>query len=99
MKTSAARRAAERRRKAKRKARNLPLLRRLKQILYYRRTGRWLPPMLLHWHHKDPNSKYRKVCHLATRSRETINRELAKCEVLDQWEHRKLHGGKVLRTK
>lgn len=99
MKTSEARRKAERERKAKRKAENLPMVRRLKQKKYFKRRRKWLPPHLLHWHHRDPSSKYRKVCHLMTRSKETINKELKKCTVLDQWEHRKLHGHSVLRTK
>lgn len=100
MKTKLKRRIAERRRKAARKAKNTPALRLLKQLDYARRTGKWeADPTKIHWHHLDPDGKYRKVCHLASRSHETIVRELMKCIALHEREHWRVHGTSVLRTK
>ena len=100
MKTPEKRRIAENARKAARKAVMKPALQLLKQVDYARRTGRWEPdPTKLHWHHLHPDGKYRKVCHLASRSPRTIVRELAKCIALHEKEHWRVHGSRVLRTK
>lgn len=100
MKTPENIRQREAARKAKKREENVPKLRLLKQWRYFQRTGTWeWNPERLHWHHRDPGKKTRKVCHLVTRSWARIMQELANCEVLDREEHLSLHGLSVFRTK
>jgi phosphoribosylaminoimidazole carboxylase (NCAIR synthetase) len=100
MKTSAKKRKRENERKKARKAVNLPFLRRMKQILYFQRTGRWeYDYEKLHWHHKDPAKKTRKIAHLVTRSERRIAEELRNCIVLHVKEHLALHQTSLLRSK
>lgn len=99
MKTPEKIRRREAARKARKRKENRLRLRLLKQWLYFQRTGRWeRDPTLLHWHHKDPRLKTRKVCHLVTRSWARIMQEIELCVVLDRDEHLALHGLRVLRT-
>jgi hypothetical protein len=98
--TDEKKRESERKRKKARKAHMVPFLRRLKQRMYYERTGRWeRNPKKLHWHHKDPTLKTRKLCHLTTRSMARVLQELENCVVLHEIEHLALHSKRVLRTK
>lgn len=99
MKTPAKVREREAARKARKREENRERLRLLKQWYYFERTGRWeWDPTRLHWHHKDPRLKTRKVCHLVTRSWQRILHEIDHCVVLDREEHLSLHGLRVLRT-
>lgn len=99
MKTPKKIRQREAARKARKRKENRERLRLMKQWRYFQRTGRWeWDPTQLHWHHKDPRKKTRKVCHLVTRSWNRIMEEIEHCAVLDQEEHLKLHGLTVLRT-
>ena len=99
MKTPAKIRRREAARKARKREENRERLRLMKQTRYFQRTGRWVSdPTRLHWHHKDPRLKTRKVCHLVTRSWERILQEIDHCVVLDREEHLNLHGLRVLRT-
>jgi hypothetical protein len=87
-------------RKARKRKENRERLRLMKQWRYFRRTGRWeWDPTHLHWHHRDPGMKTRKVCHLVTRSWKRIMQEIEHCVVLDREEHLDLHGLSMLRTK
>ena len=100
MKTPDKKRKGERERKKARKAVNVPFLRRLKQMLYFQRTGKWEHDYeKLHWHHQDPSKKTRKIAHLVTRSEQRIAAELRHCIVLHVKEHLELHHKDVLRTK
>lgn len=100
MKTSDKKRECERQRKRARRAVNVPFLRRMKQILYYQRTGKWEHDYeKLHWHHKDPSKKTRKIAHLVTRSEKRIAQELRNCIVLHVKEHLELHNKTALRTR
>ena len=90
----------ERARKKLRRAEMRPFLQRMKQMLYFQRTGKWVyDAEQLHWHHKDPSKKTRKLAHLITRSEQRIAQELRNCEVLHVKEHLALHHQGVLRTK
>lgn len=100
MKTPENVRKREAERKARKRRENRRRLRKLKQLLYFTRTGRWVDdPKRLHWHHTDPNLKTRKVCHLVTRSWQRIQEEIEHCIVLHEDEHLRLHGLTSLRTK
>ena len=86
-------------RKARKRKENRERLRLLKQWRYFQRTGHWeWDPTRLHWHHRDPGKKTRKVCHLVTRSWKRIMQEIEYCVVLDREEHLDVHGLTVLRT-
>jgi hypothetical protein len=99
MKTPEKVRKHEAARKAHKREENRERLRLLKQWLYFQRTGRWeWNPTRLHWHHRNPKLKTRKVCHLVTRSWGRIMQEIEHCVVLDREEHLALHGVSVLRT-
>jgi len=99
MKTPKKIRKREAARKARKRQENRERLRLMKQWKYFQRTGVWeWDPTRLHWHHRDPKKKTRKVCHLVTRSWWRIMQELEHCVVLDEHEHLDLHGLKVLRT-
>jgi hypothetical protein len=90
----------ERARKKLRRAEMRPFLQRMKQMLYFQRTGKWIHDAeKLHWHHKDPTQKTRKLCHLITRSEQRIAQELRTCIVLHVKEHLALHNTEALRTK
>jgi phosphoribosylaminoimidazole carboxylase (NCAIR synthetase) len=87
-------------RKKLRKAEMRPFLQRMKQMMYFQRTGRWIHDAeKLHWHHKDASQKTRKLAHLTTRSEQRIAKELRNCVVLHVKEHLALHNKGVLRTK
>lgn len=99
MKTPKKVRTREAKRKARKRKENRRRLRLMKQWRYYMRTGRWeWDPTRLHWHHRYPDKKTRKVCHLVTRSWPRILQEISHCTVLDEAEHLALHGLTVLRT-
>jgi DNA-binding transcriptional MerR regulator len=94
MQTPQSTRPRETARKNRRRYENRRKLQRLKQKLYFRKHGIWIDdPRKLHWHHKDPHSKYKKISHLVTRSWDRILKELKKCDVVHELEHRALHGG------
>ena len=100
MRTNKKKREKERLRKKARKLFMRPFLQNMKQVLYFQRTGRWEHNAeKLHWHHKDPALKTRKLSHLTTRSMRRVAEELRNCEVLHEVEHLALHGKRVLRTK
>lgn len=85
-------RISENIRKQRRRAVNRPALQFLKQVLYFKATGKWIEnPRKLHWHHVNPSEKYLKISWLSARSPERIARELIKCEVLHEDEHRRIH--------
>lgn len=87
-------RLRENARKKQRREQNRSRLQLYKQQLYFRQHGVWIAdPRILHWHHVDPDAKYRKISQLVTRSWGRILLELRKCTVLHEREHRALHGG------
>lgn len=82
----------ENERKRRRRAVHRPAMQFLKQFLYYKATGVWVDdPTTLHWHHRDPLKKFRKLCRLSARSPKRIADELLKCEVVSESEHRRIH--------
>lgn len=100
MKTPKKRRQKEAARKRDRKAKMRPFLQQMKQVLYHQRTGKWeFDVEKLHWHHKYPELKTRKLAHLTTRSLLRVAEELRHCEVLHVKEHLKLHHCSELRSK
>ena len=85
-------RKAEATRKRRQKTNTRRFVQRLKERSYERRTGERLPHYLLHWHHRDPSEKYKKISQLYSRSIPRILEELKKCTAMPWWEHLGGHG-------
>jgi hypothetical protein len=45
----------------------------------------------LHFHHRDPSTKFKKVADMMTYSRQRIQAEIDKCDVLCEYCHKTLH--------
>ena len=85
-------RPRENARKQKRWRHNTPNLQFLKQMQYFLQTGIWIEdPTRLHWHHRNPKTKFKKICRLTNRSPKRIAEELIGCDVVLDVEHRRIH--------
>lgn len=50
-----------------------------------------LPPRELHFHHRDPALKRRKISHMITTATSTLVDELAQCRLWCRWSHNNFH--------
>lgn len=91
LKTRPAALESERRRKARLRAINRRIVRDAKK------SGCWicgksdLPSCDLHYHHRDPKKKRRKVCHMINSATETLVEEISQCRLWCRWSHQRFH--------
>ena len=86
------RNAHERRRKQKIRTINRKLIRKEKAQRGCELCGRMnLPPQELHFHHRDPAKKRRKISHMITCATDVLVDELAQCRLWCRWSHNHFH--------
>lgn len=85
-------RELERRRKQRLRSINRRIIREEKARRGCELCGRMdLPPRLLHFHHRDPATKRRKISHMITSRTVMLVDELTQCRLWCQWSHNRYH--------